>query len=137
MSDIGLSNGQRSLLVTPVNTLGAGIEVLLATSALQTTGNTSLSNIDTKLTKATSAPTTSVASSATSVQLLAANANRKWASFRNDSTQVVYVAKSATATTSSVYVLQPQGYLYFDDYTGVVTGIWVSANGFACIEEGV
>ena len=87
--------------------------------------------------RATSAPTTSVASSATSVTLLALNANRRWASFRNDSTSVAYIAKSGTASASSVYQLEPQGYLYFDDYTGIVTAIWVSANGFMRIEEGV
>jgi len=87
--------------------------------------------------KATTASTTSVASSTSSVTLLALNANRKWASFRNDSTQVAYIAKSGTASTSSVYRLEPQGYLYFDDYTGIVTGIWVSANGNMRIEQGV
>jgi hypothetical protein len=87
--------------------------------------------------KATTAPTTSVASSATSVTLLALNTNRKWASFRNDSTSVAYIAKSGTASTSSVYRLEPQGYQYFDDYTGIVTGIWVSANGNMRIEQGV
>jgi hypothetical protein len=87
--------------------------------------------------KATTAPTNSVASSATSVTLLALNTNRKWASFRNDSTSVAYIAKSATASTSSVYRLEPQGYQYFDDYTGIVTGIWASVNGFMRIEEGV
>jgi hypothetical protein len=86
--------------------------------------------------KATTAPTNSVASSATSVTLLALNTNRKWASFRNDSTSVAYIAKSATASTSSVYRLEPQGYQYFDDYTGIVTGIWASVNGFMRIEEG-
>jgi hypothetical protein len=86
--------------------------------------------------KATTAPTTSVASSTSSVTLLALNTNRKWASFRNDSTSVAYIAKSGTASTSSVYRLEPQGYKYFDDYTGIVTGIWVSANGFMRIEEG-
>ena len=86
--------------------------------------------------RAASAPTTSVASSATSVTLLALNANRRWASFRNDSTSVAYIAKSGTASASSVYQLEPQGYLYFDDYTGIVTAIWVSANGFMRIEEG-
>lgn len=86
--------------------------------------------------RAASAPTTSVASSATSVTLLALNANRRWASFRNDSTSVAYIAKSGTASASSVYRLEPQGYLYFDDYTGIVTAIWVSANGFMRIEEG-
>jgi len=86
--------------------------------------------------KATTAPTTSVASNTSSVTLLALNTNRKWASFRNDSTSVAYIAKSGTASTSSVYQLEPQGYKYFDDYTGIVTGIWVSANGFMRIEEG-
>lgn len=118
MSDIVGSNGQRYLLVTNVNPSTG--QVVPGGAAPQ----------------ATSAPTTSVASSATSVTLLALNANRKWASFRNDSTSVAYIAKSGTATTSSVYLLQPQGYLYFDDYTGVVSAIWASANGFMRIEEG-
>jgi hypothetical protein len=86
--------------------------------------------------KATTAPTTSVASSTSSVTLLALNTNRKWAAFRNDSTSVAYIAKSGTASTSSVYRLEPQGYQYFDDYTGIVTGIWASVNGFMRIEEG-
>lgn len=118
MSDIVGSNGQRYFLVTNVDP--ATGQVIPGGSA----------------TPATSAPTTSVASSATSVTLLALNTNRKWAFFRNDSTQVAYVAKSGTASTSSVYRLEPQGFLYFDDYTGVVSGIWVSANGFMRIEEG-
>ena len=136
----------------------------VSTAANQTTGNASLTSIDTKLpsnltvtatrllvdgsgvtqpvsgtvtaSRAASAPTTSVASSATSVTLLALNANRRWASFRNDSTSVAYIAKSGTASASSVYQLEPQGYLYFDDYTDIVTAIWVSANGFMRIEEG-
>ena len=118
MSDIVGSNGQRYLLVTNIDP---------STGQVIPGGTAS---------KATSAPTTSVASSITSVTLLALNASRKWASFRNDSTSIAYIAKSATATTSSVYLLQPQGYLYFDDYTGVVSAIWVSANGFMRIEEG-
>lgn len=118
MSDIVGSNGQRYFLVTNVD---------------PSTGQVVPGGV---APKATSAPTTSVASSATSVTLLALNASRKWASFRNDSTSVAYIAKSATATTSSVYLLQPQGYLYFDDYTGVVSAIWASANGFMRIEEG-
>lgn len=118
MSDIQGSNGQRYLLVTNVDP---------ATGQVVPGGAAP---------KATAAPTTSVASSATSVTLLALNANRKWASFRNDSTSVAYIAKSGTASTSSVYVLQPQGFLYFDDYTGVVSGIWASVNGNMRIEEG-
>ena len=118
MSDIVYSNGQRALIVTIID----------PATGLPTAGGVPA--------KATSAPTTSVASSITSVTLLALNTSRKWASFRNDSTSVVYIAKSGTASTSSVYVLQPQGYLYFDDYTGIVSGIWVTANGNMRIEEG-
>lgn len=118
MSDIVGSNGQRYLLVTNIDP---------ATGVVVPGGAAP---------KATTAPTTSVASSATSVTLLASNTSRKWASFRNDSTQIAYIAKSATASTSSVYALQPQGFLYFDDYTGVVSAIWVSANGNMRIEEG-
>lgn len=118
MSDIVGSNGQRYLLVTNVD---------------PSTGQVVPGGV---APKATSAPTTQVASSITSVTLLALNASRKWASFRNDSTSVAYIAKSSTASTSSVYLLQPQGYLYFDDYTGIVSAIWVSANGFMRVEEG-
>ena len=119
MSDIVGSNGQRYFLVTNVD----------PATGQAVTGGTAP--------KATSAPTTSVASSVSSVTLLALNTNRKWASFRNDSTSVAYIAKSGTASTLSVYALQPQANLFFDDYTGVVSAIWVTANGFMRIEEGV
>ena len=118
MSDIVGINGQRYFMVTNIDP---------STGQVVPGGSPA---------KAAAAPTTSVASSAASVTLLASNANRKWASFRNDSTQVAYIAKSGTASTSSVYALQPQGFLYFDDYTGVVSGIWAAANGFMRIEEG-
>ena len=86
--------------------------------------------------KATIGGTTSVASSATSVQLLALNEDRKFASFRNDSTAIAYIELGATATTSSVYRLDPQGFMSLDNYTGVVSCIWASANGFMRVSEG-
>jgi len=119
MSDIRTATGQLALVVTNVDP---------ATGQVVPGGSPA---------KATTSPTTSVASSATSVTLLALNTSRKYAAFRNDSTSVAYIAKSGTATTSSVYLLQPQGYLYLDDYTGIVTAIWVTANGFMRMEEGV
>jgi hypothetical protein len=84
----------------------------------------------------TSTTTTSVASSATSVSLLAANSNRKFASFRNDSTAIAYIELGATATTSSVYRLEAQGFLSLDNYTGAISCIWASANGNMRISEG-
>lgn len=86
---------------------------------------------------ATTGGTTSVASSATSVQLLASNANRIFASFRNDSTAIAYIELGATATTSSVYRLDPQGFMSLDNYTGAISCIWASANGFMRVSEGV
>ena len=87
--------------------------------------------------KATIGGTTSVASSATSVQLLALNKDRLFASFRNDSTAIAYIELGTTATTSSVYRLEPQGFMSLDNYTGVVSCIWASANGFMRVSEGV
>ena len=86
---------------------------------------------------ATSTTSTNVASSATSVSLLAANSDRKFASFRNDSTAIAYIELGATATTSSAYRLDPQGFLSLDNYTGAISCIWASANGFMRVSEGV
>lgn len=88
-------------------------------------------------TPSTTATTTSVASSATSVPLLAANSSRKFASFRNDSTSVAYIELGATATSSSVYRLEAQGFLTLDNYTGAISCIWASANGNMRVTEGV
>jgi hypothetical protein len=88
------------------------------------------------ITPSTSTTTTTVASSATSVSLLDANTNRKFASFRNDSTAVAYIELGATATTSSVYRLEAQGFLSLDNYTGAISCIWASANGNMRIAEG-
>lgn len=87
--------------------------------------------------KATTTTSTNVASSATSVSLLAANSDRKFASFRNDSTAIAYIEFGATATTSSTYRLDPQGFLSLDNYTGAISCIWASANGFMRVSEGV
>lgn len=87
-------------------------------------------------------PTASnVASSATSVTLLASNANRKMAVITNESTAVLYVKLGAAASaTSYTYklgagdaaeILPEQNYIY----TGIIDGIWASANGAARVTE--
>lgn len=81
-----------------------------------------------------------VASSATNVTLLASNANRRSASIYNDSTQILYVKFGATATSTSFKVaMAPNTYYEFPQpvYTGIVDGIWASANGAARITEEV
>lgn len=81
---------------------------------------------------------TSVTSSATSVTLLAANANRRHVIIVNNSTKILYIAFAATASLATytvsiaalgVYIGTPDG------YTGVISGIWAAVNGSAKITE--
>jgi hypothetical protein len=79
-----------------------------------------------------------VASSASSVTLLAANAARKSFFIFNDSTATLYVKFGATASAISFTVkLGPGGYYEcpMPVYTGVVDGVWSSANGAARVTE--
>lgn len=88
--------------------------------------------------EAANATTTSVAGSASSVTLLAANANRVAYSVYNDSTAILYLLEdNSAAASSSNYTLQvaPGGMWINDEYTGKVVGIWASATGNARITE--
>lgn len=80
---------------------------------------------------------TNVASSATSVTLLASNANRLSASIVNDSTQLLYIkCASAALSTSCIVKVASMGYFEVPfGYTGIITGIWASANGYARVTE--
>lgn len=80
---------------------------------------------------------TSVASSAASVTLLAANPNRLGAIIINDSNQVLFVKFGTTASSSSYSArLVSNGYYEVPfGYTGIIDGIWVAANGNARITE--
>jgi hypothetical protein len=84
------------------------------------------------------ATTSSVASSATVVTLLAANAARRMASFYNDSTAILYLKLGATATASD-YTVQMAANSFYElplpAYTGIVTGLWASANGNVRVTE--
>lgn len=135
-----------------------------ATSALQTSGNSTLTSISGQLPTtlgskvsasslavvlasdeivpvslpfSTTAAQTSVAGSATTVTLLASNANRKAYSIFNDSTQILYVSFAATSTTSAYGVKLYPNSAYLSDfiYTGVISGIWAAANGAAKMVE--
>lgn len=78
-----------------------------------------------------------VASSATNVTLLAANALRLGATVWNESTQVLYLKLGATASATS-YAAQLAAGAYYEvpfRYTGIIDGIWASANGNARVTE--
>lgn len=81
---------------------------------------------------------TSVSSSASNITLLTSTATRKMATVYNDSSATLYLKFGATSSTSS-YTLQIPASGYFEFplpvYTGVVDGIWASANGNARITE--
>ena len=85
---------------------------------------------------------TQVASSASAVTILAANAARAGATIVNDSTAILYLILSSTTPTSSVYTvaLAAKGTVgaYYEvpfGYTGIIKGIWASANGNAVVTE--
>jgi len=80
----------------------------------------------------------SVASSATDVLVLAANANRLGATIFNSSTQILYLVLGTTTSSTTVYSVQIAVSGYYEvpyGFTGQIRGIWASANGSAKITE--
>lgn len=89
------------------------------------------------LTKSATSTLTNVASSATNVTLLASNASRNGAAVFNDSTKVLYVKLGATASATS-FTVKMLAASYFEvpfHYTGIIDGIWATANGSARVTE--
>lgn len=78
-----------------------------------------------------------VSSSATNVTILASNTARRGATVYNDSTQILYLKLAATASATSFTVkMQPDAYFEVPfGYTGIIDGIWASANGSARVVE--
>ena len=90
--------------------------------------------------RSSTATLSNVASSATSVTLLAANVNRLGVVIENESTAVLYVKFGATASaTSYTYLVAANTRLDTRsariEYTGIIDGIWAAANGNARITE--
>jgi hypothetical protein len=83
--------------------------------------------------------TTSVPSSATSVTILASNANRRGFSISNISTSKLYLSFSSPATMANCFIEVPAGaFLLLDQQlivTSAIYGIWASANGTAQVTE--
>jgi len=88
---------------------------------------------------ATTGTQTSVASSASDTTILAANTLRKSAFIYNDSTSILYLLVAAGTSSTTNYTVQivSGGSLSIrtGEYTGIVKGIWASANGFARVTE--
>ena len=84
---------------------------------------------------AATATVTSVASSASSVSLLAANPSGLGVSVYNNSTQILYLKCGTTASATDFTVeMAPEEYWEAPyGYTGRIDGIWASANGAALV----
>jgi hypothetical protein len=81
---------------------------------------------------------TNVASSASSVNLVTTNPNRKRVNIANDSTQVLFIKFGTTASaTSYTYRLTSNTSISIasEEWSGNIDGIWSSANGNARITE--
>lgn len=81
---------------------------------------------------------TSVASSATDVTILASNVNRLGATVFNDSTQILYLLLASGTSSNTNYTVQLTTLTYYEvpfGYTGVIKGLWASANGNARVTE--
>lgn len=88
--------------------------------------------------KAATGTISSVADSASSVTVLAANAARLGASVYNDSTEILYIKAGATASATSFTVkMYPEDYWEAPaGYTGILDGIWsADASGSARVTE--
>ena len=126
-----------------VNSNGSVNTILYNSSAvgIQTTAGGTL--LVAPATTATPAAISTPASSASSVTVLAANAARNGYTVCNSSTQILYLAKAATATTGSYTLALPAAgtvpTCVSEDgltvYRGILTGIWASANGNAVVTE--
>ncbi len=89
-------------------------------------------------TAATSTSVTSVAASASNVELLASNTNRLGATIWNESTTATLYLKMGITASITSYTAQvfPSGYFELPyGYTGEIDGIWSAAVGNARITE--
>lgn len=165
LTTTGLLRVDGSGVTQPISATSLPLPAGASTSALQTSGNATLSAISAQLPAVLGQTTmagslsvviasnqstvpvsfatsgtgtlTSVAGSATSVVLLASSGTTKGFIVYNDSAAILYVAYSATSTTSAfsekLYPNSATSLISF--YTGVVSGIWASATGSARVTQ--
>lgn len=119
--------------------LGAGAAIIGKVGIDQTTPGTTNGVVVNRNERSATGTQSIVASSATSVTVLAANANRYGGSVYNDSTQILYLLLTTGGTASAtVYTVAMAASSYFEipfGYTGALIGLWASANGNARVME--
>lgn len=141
----GSATGANSLPVVIASDQGT-ITTQLPTAIGNTTKAASLGvalAIDDVLVTLVGAPSigaqTIVASSASDVTILASNNSRKGAYIYNDSTQVLYLLLANAVSSTTVFTQKMAAGDSFSmspgSYTGIIKGIWASANGAARVTE--
>lgn len=109
------------------------------TIATDSPGVANLNLINSKLAAPRTPTTTSVASSATSVTILASNELRRGVSIANDSAETLRLSFSTPATAANAFIVLPPGsFLLMDQHlivTNAIYGIWSAANGTAQVTE--
>lgn len=136
IGDVDVLTVPAPLSTTGNGTAATALRVTMAsdsTGIVAITGTAAVAEV-----RPASASLSNVAASATSVTLLASNANRKQATIYNDSTVALYAKFGATASATSFTVkIFGNGYyeLPFPVYSGVIDGIWDSASGSARVTE--
>jgi hypothetical protein len=145
-----IDSGSGGLVVLPLDGAGNAITINgsgsleVAQTAALPAGTNNIGDVDiassvvlTTKQAASTGTLANVASSASSVTLMASNASRLGATIHNDSTQVLYVKFGTTASATS-YTVKMVADAYYEvpfGYTGRIDGIWASANGNARITE--
>lgn len=123
-----VNNGGNSAAVKAASTLAVAADPAMVVSL----------NPASAAPKSTTAAVTQVASATSSTTLLASNANRLGAFIVNASTQILYIKFGTAAATTSFTTVVPITNGLFEvpfGYTGIITGIWPTANGFAYCTE--
>lgn len=165
LTTTGLLRVDGSGVTQPISATALPLPTGASTSALQTSGNATLTAISAQLpttlgqktsaaslsvviasdqstvpvsfaTSGTGTPT-SVPGSATSVTLLAASGTTKGFIVYNDSAAILYVtyASTSSVTAFSEKLFPNSATSLINFYTGIVTGIWASATGNARVTQ--
>jgi len=137
----GVEDGAERIVGTTANGLLVDVSRIIA--AVAVTGPLTLAQLlaNTVIVKRATGATatrTSVASSTSTVTLLAANANRLWCGLVNESTARLVGAYGSGASLSSYTFRVEPGYTWEkpdDGYVGIITAVWEAANGNARCTE--
>lgn len=129
------SAGTTTTSVTEYATVPALYAVAQNVTGSVTLAGTVVSGSAQLVTDRGSTPTlATVASLATTQSFSVSNAAYKLRTVFNESTSILYLAYGGTATITAYTVqIAPGGFFIEDKYTGVMSGIWATANGNARI----